>query len=165
MSRRPEKEASEPVRPEGPTRRLVLGGGALPVFTTLQRGAPSDDNAAEVCEKWLANEAEQEQLIRRWQQIETRVYRTLNWAKLAPEEREQYPENQEMDRLNERILKLSDENAVLLSSLPTLAATSSRGVGRKLAVAMIRVCPDENEEAHLLIGSILRDYLALHGEQ
>lgn len=130
----------------------------------MQRGTASDDKAAAACEKWLANEAEQEQLIRRWQEIETRVYRTLDWAKLSPEEREQYPENQKMDRLNERIIELSDANAVLLSSLPTLAATSARGVGRKLAVAMICVCPDENEEAHLLIGSILRDYLALHGE-
>lgn len=164
MSRRPAKEANEPVRPEGPTRRFVLGAGTLPLLASQQPGAASDDEAAAACEKWLANEAEQEQLIRRWQQIETQVYRTLNWAKLSPEERERYPEYQEMDRLNERIVDLSDANAVLLSSLPTSVATSSRGVGRKLAVAMICVCPDENEEAHLLIGSILRDYLALHGE-
>lgn len=164
MSRRPAKEANEPVRPEGPTRRLVLGAGTVPLLTGLHRGAASDDEAAAACEKWLANEAEQEQLIRRWQEIETRVYRTLDWAKLSPEDREQHPESQVMDCLNERIIELSDANAVLFSSLSTLAATSSRGVGRKLAVAMICVCPDENEEAHLLIGSILRDYLALHGE-
>lgn len=133
------------------------------MVTGLQSGAASDDEAAAACEKWLANEAEQEQLIRRWQGIETHVYRTVNWTKLSPEEREQHPENQEMNRLNERIKQLSDENAVLLLSLPALAATSSRGIGRKLAVAVIRVCPDENAEAHLLVGSTLRDYLALYG--
>lgn len=163
MSRRSEKEANEPFRPKGATRRLVLGAGTLPLLISAQPGASLDDKAAAACETWLAKESEQEQLIRRWQEIETQVYRTLHWAKLSPEEREQYPENQEMVRLNERIVKLSEENVVLLSLLPTLAATSSRGIGRKLAVAMIRVCPDENEEAHLLIGSILRDYLALYG--
>lgn len=164
MSRRSDKEVNAPVRPEGPTRRLVLGAGTLPLFTSLQPGAETNDKAADACEKWLANESEQEQLIRCWQKIESQLFRNKNWAKLTSAERAQHPESEELDRLNNRIITLSDENAVLLSSLPTLAATSSRGIGRKLAVAMIRVCPDENEEAHLLIGSILRDYLTLNGE-
>lgn len=164
MSRRPDKEAKEPVRPEGPTRRLFLGAGALPLLLN-QAGAAQNDRAAAACETWLANEAEQEQLIYRWQRIESHLFRARNWAKLSPAEREQHLESDEMDRLNSRIITLSEENALVLSALPTLAATSSHGICRKLAVTMIRVCPDENEEAHLLIGSILRDYLALHGEQ
>lgn len=164
MSRRPEKEANEPVRLEGPTRRLVLGAGTLPFLLGGQPGRRPEDKAAAVCEKWLANASEQEQLTLRWQEIETRVYKTLNWANMPFAERDRHPENEEMGRLNRRIIKLGEKNAVLLSSLPALAATSSRGIGRKLAVAMAYVCPDENEEAHLLIGSVLRDYLALHGE-
>ena len=42
-------------------------------------------------------------------------------------------------------------------------ALRSQGRGFALAVALIEVCPEENEEAHLLIASILRDYRALHG--
>ncbi|MFN7056479.1 hypothetical protein [Hyphomonas sp.] len=122
------------------------------------------DQAAAACETWLANESEQEQLIRRWQKLENHLFRTQNWARLSPAEQSRHPDNREMDRLNTRIITLSEENAVLLASLPAMAATSSRGICRKLTVALIRVCPDENEEAHLLVGSILRDYLALHGE-
>ncbi len=164
MSRRPDKEANEPVRPEGPTRRLVLGAGALPLLGNAQPDPAQTDQAAAACEAWLANESEQEQLIRRWQKLENYLFKTQNWARLSPAEQSQHPDNPEMDRLSTRIAALSEENAVLLSSLSTMAATSSRGICRKLAVAMIRVCPDENEEAHLLIGSILRDYIVVHGE-
>lgn len=163
MSRRSDKEANEPVCPDGPTRRLVLAAGALPLLIDQQERT-QNDRAAAACETWLAQEAEQEQLIRQWQKIESHLFTAQNWAKLSLAEREKYSESEEMDRLDTRITKLSEENTILFSALPTISATSSRGICRKLAVAMIRVCPDENEEAHLLIGSILRDYLALHGE-
>lgn len=163
MSRRSDKEASERYCPEGPTRRLVLAAGPLPLLID-QRERAQDDRAATACETWLAQEAEQEKLIRRWQKIESHLFTTQNWAKLSAAEREEHPENEEMHRLNTRITTLSEQNTILFSALPTMTATSSRGICRKLAVAMIRVCPDENEEAHLLIGSILRDYLQLYGE-
>jgi hypothetical protein len=75
----------------------------------------------------------------------------------------QFAEKHEMDSLDERIDMLGDRNRAVLSSLPTMFATSSRSICGKLAVALIEVCPHENEEAHLLIASILRDYRALHG--
>ncbi|MEJ0022894.1 MAG: hypothetical protein WDN76_05225 [Alphaproteobacteria bacterium] len=41
--------------------------------------------------------------------------------------------------------------------------TTNLGIAGKLAVAALEVSADDNEEAHLLIASILRDFRALHG--
>jgi hypothetical protein len=68
-----------------------------------------------------------------------------------------------MDDLYDRMDALHEENRVLLASLPALVATSPLGISGKLAIAAIEVCPEENEEAHRLIASILRDFRALHG--
>ena len=68
-----------------------------------------------------------------------------------------------MKRLDALIEALGDRNRELMMTLPTMFATSSRAICGKLAVALVEICPDEKEEAHLLIASILRDYRALHG--
>lgn len=159
MSHRPPKVASEPARAEKPTRRLILGGGAASPLV----GASIADQAAPACEAWLARHAEHERLGRRWQQIESRLFREHNWARLTRTQRKRFPEKHEMDDLYDRMDALHEENRVLLVSLPALVATSPLGICGKLAIAAIEVCPEENEEAHRLITSILRDYRALHG--
>lgn len=68
-----------------------------------------------------------------------------------------------MDDLYDRMDVLHAGNITLLGTLPGLVATSPLGIYGKLAVAATEVCPEENEEAHDLIASILRDYRALHG--
>lgn len=158
MSRRSDGAANEGARKQGPTRRLVLGATAAPLFVNL-----SADQVAHACEAWLADYSERERLIRRWQQLETQLFNTHNWSNLSCDERTQFPEKLEMDNLDARIDALGARSRQLLASLPTTNATSSRGVCGKLAVAMIEVCPYGNEEAHRLIASILRDYRALHG--
>lgn len=158
MSRRSDGTANEGARKEGPTRRLVLGASAVPLFVNI-----GGDQVAHACEAWLADYSERERLIRRWQKLETHLFKVHNWSKLSCEQRNQFTEKLEMDNLDGRIDALGDKNRGVLASLPTMFATSSRGICGKLAVAMIEVCPDENEEAHLLIASILRDYRALHG--
>lgn len=158
MSRRSDGTANEGARNQGPTRRLVLGASAVPLFVNL-----GGDQVAHACEAWLADYSERERLIRRWQQLETQLFKTHNWSKLSCDERAQFPEKFEMDNLDARIDALGARSRKLLTSLPTANATSSRGICGKLAVAMIEVCPYGNEEAHLLIASILRDYRALHG--
>jgi hypothetical protein len=102
-------------------------------------------------------------MIRRWQKLETQLFKVHNWTKLSDDQRNQFAEKHEMDNLDGLIDALGDRSRGLLASLPTMFAASPRGICGKLAVAMIEVCPDENEEAHLLIASILRDYRALHG--
>ena len=158
MYRRPDGMAKESGGKEGPTRRSVLGASAVPLFVDF--GA---DQVALACEAWLADHSERERLIMRWQQIETQLFKARNWTKLSYEEGNQLAEKQEMDKLDERIDALGDRNRELLATLPTMVAISSRGIYRKLTVATTQVCPSENEEAHLLIASILRDYRALHG--
>lgn len=158
MSRRSDGTANESMRKEGPTRRLVLGASAVPLFVNI-----AGDQVAFACDAWLADYSERERLIRRWQQLETHLFKVRNWSKLSCDQRNQFAEKQEMDNLDGRIDALGDKNRRVLASLPTMFATSSRGICGKLAVAMIEVCPDENEEAHLLIASILHDYRALHG--
>lgn len=157
MARRPPPAANESARSGEPTRRLVIGGATGTAFSGCFL-----DAAATASETWLSRHAEHERLGKRWQQIETRLFRDHNWAKLTRAQRKRFPEKHEMDDLYDRMDALHDENRVLLASLPALVATSSLGICGKLAIAAIEVCPEENEEAHRLIASILRDYRALH---
>lgn len=140
------------------TRRVVLGGAGASFFSGCL-----PDRTAQACETWLVRHAEHERLGKRWQQIETRLFRDHNWSRLTRAQRKRFPEKHEMDDLYDRMDALHEENRVLLLSLPALVATSPLGICGKLAVATIEVCPEENEEAHRLIASILRDYRALHG--
>lgn len=158
MSRRPPGTANESTRARPPTRRLVLGGAAGPLFS-----GTATDPTAPACETWLSRHAEQERLGKRWQQIESRLFRDHNWPRLTRAQRKRFPEKHEMDDLYDRMDALHEENRILLASLPALVATSPLGLCGKLAIAAIEVCPEENEEAHRLIASILRDYRALYG--
>lgn len=158
MSRRPPGTANEGACAAGPTRRLVLTSAAAPLVS-----GRANDAAASACEIWLLRQAEHERLGKRWQQIETQLFRDHNWSRLTRAQRKRFPEKHEMDDLYDRMDALHEENRVLLASLPALAATSPLGICGKLAVAAIEVCPEENEEAHRLIASILRDYRALCG--
>lgn len=158
MSRRPPSAANESACPSAPTRRHVLGGATAPLFAERR-----PDRAASACETWLAGHTEHERLGKRWQRIETRLFRDHNWSRLTRAQRKRFPEKHEMDDLYDRMDALHEESRVVLASLPALVATSPLGICGKLAVAAIEVCPEENEEAHRLIASILRDYRALHG--
>ena len=158
MSRRPQEAARENTRLTDPTRRLVLGSPAVKLLRTAE-----SDPARDACERWLARHAEHERLGGRWQQIETRLFRDHNWSRLTRAQRKRFSEKHEMDDLYDRMDALHEENRILLASLPALVATSPPGICGKLAIAAIEVCPEENEEAHRLIASILRDYRALHG--
>jgi hypothetical protein len=68
-----------------------------------------------------------------------------------------------MDDLYDRMDALHEENSALLARIPMIVATTPVGIAAKLSVAVIEVCPEENEEAHRLIASILRDFRALSG--
>lgn len=158
MTQRPPPAATESARSGEPTRRLVIGGA-----TGAALSGCCLDAAATATETWLSRHAEHERLAKRWQQIETRLFRDHNWSRLTRAQRKRFPEKHEMDDLYDRMDALHEENLVLLASLSALNATSPLGICGKLAIAAIEVCPEENEEAHRLIASILRDYRALHG--
>ncbi len=163
MSRRPEKAAHDTVRPNDPSRRLILGVAAAAPLVTLLKAPATIDPAADACEAWLTRHAEHERLTNRWQQIENHLFKVHNWPRLTRVQRNRFPEALEMDDLNDRIDVLHDENRKRLALLPAIVATTAAGIAGKLSVASAEVCPDENEDAHLLIVSILRDFRALTG--
>ena len=144
------------------SRRCLINSAPAALLLRDVPGA-SKDGAALVAEIWLSRHAEHERLGKRWQQIESQLFREHNWAKLTRAQRKRFAEKHEMDDLYDRMDALYEENRIGLGSLPALAATSSRGICGKLAIAAIEVCPEENEDAHRLIASILRDYRALYG--
>jgi hypothetical protein len=54
------------------------------------------DRVAHACEAWLADYSERDRLIRRWQQLETQLFKMHNWPKLSRDERNQLAECLEM---------------------------------------------------------------------
>lgn len=160
MSQRPPKAANESACAPEPTRRLVLAGAAA---TPLLPGAAhADDPAAEASNTWLERNAEHARLSKRWQKIETRMFKDHNWPKLTRAERKRFPEKHEMDDLYDRMDVLHDENKVLLASLPAIIAISPAGICGKLSIAAMETKYDQ-QEIHAVILSILRDYRAVHG--
>lgn len=140
-----------------PTRRLVLGGTALPLVGI------SADPAINACEEWLARHAEHERLSREWQRIETRVYAELNWPKLTRRQQARHIEQQQLDELDDHMDVLHEQNKALFARLPSIVATTHLGICAKLAVVAVEHTPYENEEIYHLLTSILSDYRALHG--
>lgn len=155
MSRRPTGAALADSRLRGPSRRqLVTGAAALPLLPVMQTAI---DPAIAACETWLARREEHESLTRRWQRLETRLIREHNWFTLSRRERAALPEAAELDAIDDRLDDLHALNQDVLAALPAIAATTTQGLASKLAVAVAYVRPDENEEAHDLIRSVLRD--------
>jgi hypothetical protein len=142
-------------------RCLINSASAALLFHDVP--SASEDGAALAAKTWLSHHAEHEQLGKHWQEIESGLFKAHNWAKLTRAQRKRFAEKHEMDDLYDRMDALYEKNRILLGALPELVATSSLGICGKLAIAALEVCPEENEDAHRLIASILRDYRALHG--
>lgn len=115
------------------------------------------DRAAAICEAWLARHGEHERLIHSWQALETELFNRPDWGRLTERERARLPQVAEMEALNARINDLFDNNIKELGRLSSLSATTTTGLLQKLRVAAALVAPDENEEAHDMLQSILRD--------
>jgi len=159
MSRRPQWAAKDGVRLDQPSRRTVIGASA---GAPLLSHRSFRDPAASASEAWLARQAEQERLGKRWQEIESRLFSERNWAKLSRIQRARHREQYEMDALSDRMDELEALNQTLLASLPTIVATTHLGICGKLAVAAIEACPEDHPQLNQLIASTLRDYRTLH---
>lgn len=142
-------------------RRLINSASAALLLRDVQTN--SGDIAALATQTWLSRQAEHERVGKRWQQIESRLFRDHNWSRLTRAQRKGFPEKHEMDDLYDRMDALHEQNQSLLVSLPAIAATSQLGICGKLAVAAIEACPEDHPDLHHLIASILRDYRAMHG--
>ncbi|HEX8900249.1 hypothetical protein [Vitreimonas sp.] len=93
--------------------------------------------------------------------MEAKLAREHNYLSLSRRQQRALPEARELDDIDDQLEELHEQQQTLLAVLPTLAATSALGLAGKLAVAAIEVCPEENEEVHHLIASILRDLKAM----
>lgn len=116
------------------------------------------DPAVQACSAWQANQAEYEDLTKRWQALETYLFRNHNWPKLSRRQRASIPEAAELDAIDDRRDELSDREQQLLMVVLQTSATTPRGLAAKLTVASSIVRPYENAEGHDLITSVLRDY-------
>jgi hypothetical protein len=155
VSERPDK-ARASARPNGPSRRALIGGATVAPLL-LERSSAASDQSIIACENWLALRAEHERLARRWSRLEAKLAREHNYLKLSRRQQRALPEAQELSDIDDQLEELHEQQQTLLALLPTLVATSTLGLAGKLAVAAIEVCPEENEVAHHLIASILRD--------
>lgn len=159
MSRRPPVAAYADARPDGPSRRSVIGGATIaPLIAAAPASASDIDPCINACESWLALHAEQKRLANRWCDLEAELERTHNYLSLSRRRQRLLPQANELEDIDDRLDELHDEMQTLLALLPTMVATSDLGLAGKLAVAAIEVCPEENAEAHHLIASILRDF-------
>lgn len=123
----------------------------------------SPDKAAALCSEWLTWHANHEQLTMRWQALETCLIRHHGWFGLTEQERCGRPEAAELRAMEDELNDLFDNKQQRLRELPDIPATSARALVLKLSVAAASVLPDENEEAHHLLRSVLDDLLALTG--
>ena len=133
-------------------RPSIRRDASLPPLTSDEK-----DEALGACSVWLARNAQLEELMRRWQRLETALVRDPAWLEQSERRRRIDPKANELGALDERIAALHGQNQALASVLPKLVAGSGKGLLSKLAVVLIKVRAEENKAAHDLIRSIVRD--------
>ncbi|MBI1360058.1 MAG: hypothetical protein GC155_07205 [Alphaproteobacteria bacterium] len=122
-----------------------------------------NDPTIPACRALQACQAEHEDLTKRWQTLETYLFRNQEWCRLSRRQRAAIPEAAELDAIDDRLDELSDHEQQLLMVLIQTSATTPRGLAAKLAVAASIVRPYENADAHDLITSVLRDFRSMVG--
>ena len=156
MSRRPAGAADEDSRAlsELSRRQLIAGSAAVAIVADIPT---QSDPAINACKSWLVLEAEHEALTKRWQKLDTYLIQERYWCEISRQQCAAAPEATELEAIDHRLDALYETRQGLLTTIPALVATTVQGVALKLAVAAIIVQPDENENAHNLVVSILRD--------
>ena len=156
MSRRPIVAANAAARARSElSRRQLLAGSAAVALVSEIPAYP--DPAISACKSWLVLEAEHEALTRRWQKLDAYLIHERYWCDISRRQCTVVPEATELDAIDRRLDAMFETRQELLSTLPELAAATVQGVALKLVIAAIVIPPDENENAHNLVVSILRD--------
>lgn len=120
-------------------------------------GKATTDKAASACAEWLAQNSEQENLAKRWQRLESHLINKNDWFQLSERQRAALPEAAQLQAINDRLDELDASKQRLLVMLPKTATTTTHGLACKLSVALALVHPEENEEAHTLLLSVMKD--------
>lgn len=137
--------------------------GTAAIATANPVGAHSDP-AIQACRAWQACRAEYDDLIKRWQTLETHLIHNHDWCRLSRRQRAAMPEAVELDAIDDRRDVVFDHKQQLLVALPHICATTPRGLAAKLTVAAAVIHRYENAEGHELIISVLRDLRNMAGE-
>jgi hypothetical protein len=124
-----------------------------------------EDPAMPSCDAWLARDDEIERLQLSWSRRESWLADRFAWFDLSEDERRALPEAQMLYRIDARLDALWIESEFQLRRLPRLAATSLKGVGRKLAIVGRAIEPDDYPHAHRLLSSALKDLQMLEAAQ
>lgn len=142
------------------SREPLIANAALSSLTAGENNmGSSPDKAAVQCSEWLTWHANHERLTMRWQALETCLIHHHGWFGLTEQERCGRPEAAELRAMEDELNALFDSKQERLRELPDIPARSARGLVLKLSVATASVLPDENEEAHHLLRSVLDDLL------
>jgi hypothetical protein len=124
----------------------------------------TSDPALQACHAWQACKAEYDDLTKRWQALETYLFRNHDWSRLSRRQRAAIREATELDAIDDRRDVVFDHKQHLLLALPHISATTPRGLVAKLTVAASVIHRDENAEGHALITSVLRDFRNMAGD-
>lgn len=156
MSRRPIVTANADARAnsELSRRQLIAGSAAIAIVSDIPA---HPDPAISACKSWLVLEAEHEALTRRWQELDNYLIQERYWCDLSQHQCANILEAIELEAVDLRLDAMFEKRQKLLANLPALPAATVQDVALKLAIAAIVVQPDENENAHNLVVSILRD--------
>ncbi len=163
MSRRPPDGGSDDCCfDRRPDRRRHAPPGSAP---SREANVPSTNNpSVPVCETWLALDAEHRLLIERWQKLEGKLVARDNWFSLPSQEREALPEAAQLQAIENQLDDISVKRQELLRHVPSEACASASDLHLKLAVVLALVPEDENEEAHGIVKSALRDLARLQDQ-
>jgi hypothetical protein len=161
MPRFPRSSGTACARVHGPSRRQVMVGTAA-TAAAMPAGS-SRDPAVQACKVWQDCQAEYDDLTKRWQTLETYLFRHHNWCKLSRRQRAALPEAAELDAIDDRRDAVFDHKQQLLVALPHVSASTPHGLAAKLTVAASVIHRHENAEGHELVLSVLRDLRNMAG--
>ncbi|MFO3797824.1 MAG: hypothetical protein ACK8QZ_11185, partial [Anaerolineales bacterium] len=115
--------------------RQEVVGRYLPTDRSEPDNSLSEEAVAK-CLNWLAWHDEHDELIRRWQTLESRLIHQHNWFRLSETARNVLPEAAELKSLEDRLNTLFESKQRLLCDLPSISATTAQGIQLKLCVAI-----------------------------
>jgi hypothetical protein len=152
----------ESLSPSPLSRRDLL---AAPVGLSATLGAVASvaaaDDCVPLCQLWLANEAEQHRLFRRYNDVEGDLFRDFRWSKLTMDERKALPEAAPLHAIEACLDQLFDQRHALASKLSHSSASTRQGVLLKLEVVNRELHIEDLPAIHGLLRSAVRDLAVL----
>lgn len=146
-----------------PTRRGVLSAAALPLglptisSTTEPPGDGRTETAASLCQRWREFDCEARDLVRKWQRIESHLFRYHGWPGLTEAEQLRLPAAEPLFAIDRRLAIVDAQRDMLLPAIRRTNARDFAEVEAKLQVLERIVYREDHPEAHALIRSTRRD--------